>query len=138
MSRRAYRTIYVGNLPGDVREREVEDLFYNVLSHLLSLGYLYIFSTTTFLGRGLFFLHLLLISLQSESRIETGSLIWYHYSWCFALWLMQYGLIVGIELKIPPRPPGFAFVEFEDERDAEDAIRGRDGYDFECADFQSL
>ncbi|GAB2218699.1 hypothetical protein Drorol1_Dr00001926, partial [Drosera rotundifolia] len=71
MSRRAYRTIYVGNLPGDVREREVEDLFY------------------------------------------------------------KYGPIVGIELKIPPRPPGFAFVEFEDERDAEDAIRGRDGYDFD-------
>ncbi|GAB2216081.1 hypothetical protein Drorol1_Dr00023848, partial [Drosera rotundifolia] len=103
MSRRAYRTIYVGNLPGIVREREVEDLFY-----------------------------------KPEWRIETGSLIWYHYSWCFALGLMQYGPIVGIELKIPPRPPGFAFVEFEDERDAEDAIRGRDGYDFECADFQSL
>ncbi|RRT82671.1 hypothetical protein BHM03_00002176, partial [Ensete ventricosum] len=28
MSRRYSRTIYVGNLPGDIREREVEDLFY--------------------------------------------------------------------------------------------------------------
>ncbi|EEE54434.1 hypothetical protein OsJ_01505 [Oryza sativa Japonica Group] len=28
MSRRNSRTIYVGNLPGDIREREVEDLFY--------------------------------------------------------------------------------------------------------------
>jgi len=27
MSRRWSRTIYVGNLPGDIREREVEDLF---------------------------------------------------------------------------------------------------------------
>ncbi|KAK9070920.1 hypothetical protein SSX86_009488 [Deinandra increscens subsp. villosa] len=68
---RSSRTIYVGNLPADIREREVEDLFY------------------------------------------------------------KYGPIVEIELKIPPRPPGFAFVEFEDARDAEDAIRGRDGYKFD-------
>ncbi|XP_039035771.1 serine/arginine-rich-splicing factor SR34-like isoform X4 [Hibiscus syriacus] len=70
MSSRSSRTLYVGNLPGDVREREVEDLFY------------------------------------------------------------KYGSIVHIDLKIPPRPPGYAFVEFEEARDAEDAIRGRDGYDF--------
>ena len=30
MSRHWSRTIYVGNLPGDIREREVEDLFYKV------------------------------------------------------------------------------------------------------------
>lgn len=30
MSSRSSRTLYVGNLPGDVREREVEDLFYKV------------------------------------------------------------------------------------------------------------
>nr|CAD1829936.1 unnamed protein product [Ananas comosus var. bracteatus] len=71
MSSRASRTIYVGNLPGDIREREVEDLFY------------------------------------------------------------KYGPIVDIDLKIPPRPPGYAFVEFEDPRDADDAIRGRDGYKFD-------
>ncbi|XP_039048253.1 serine/arginine-rich-splicing factor SR34-like, partial [Hibiscus syriacus] len=69
-SSRSSRTLYVGNLPGDVRESEVEDLFY------------------------------------------------------------KYGPIVHIDLKIPPRPPGYAFVEFEEARDAEDAIRGRDGYDF--------
>ncbi|XP_011079670.1 serine/arginine-rich-splicing factor SR34-like [Sesamum indicum] len=68
---RSSRTLYVGNLPGDIREREVEDLFY------------------------------------------------------------KYGTIVHIDLKIPPRPPGYAFVEFEEARDAEDAIRGRDGYDFD-------
>ncbi|KAL8545527.1 hypothetical protein ACS0TY_005616 [Phlomoides rotata] len=68
---RSSRTIYVGNLPGDIRESEVEDLFY------------------------------------------------------------KYGPIVDIDLKIPPRPPGYAFVEFEDSRDAEDAIRGRDGYNFD-------
>ncbi|KAL6620099.1 hypothetical protein ACP70R_035238 [Stipagrostis hirtigluma subsp. patula] len=71
MTRRNSCTIYVGNLPGDVREREVEDLFY------------------------------------------------------------KYGHIVDIDLKIPPRPPGFAFVEFDDPRDAEDAIYGRDGYNFD-------
>ncbi|KAJ4956537.1 hypothetical protein NE237_013320 [Protea cynaroides] len=71
MSGRSSRTLYVGNLPGDIREREVEDLFY------------------------------------------------------------KYGPIVDIDLKIPPRPPGYAFVEFEEARDAEDAIRGRDGYNFD-------
>ncbi|KAA8545184.1 hypothetical protein F0562_019927 [Nyssa sinensis] len=71
MSSRSSRTLYVGNLPGDIREREVEDLFY------------------------------------------------------------KYGPIIDIDLKIPPRPPGYAFVEFEDPRDAEDAIRGRDGYNFD-------
>ncbi|XP_019186950.1 PREDICTED: serine/arginine-rich splicing factor SR30-like isoform X2 [Ipomoea nil] len=68
---RLSRTVYVGNLPEDTREREVEDLFY------------------------------------------------------------KYGHIVDIDLKIPSRPPGYAFVEFEDPRDAEDAIRGRDGYSFD-------
>ncbi|XP_010556739.1 PREDICTED: serine/arginine-rich-splicing factor SR34 [Tarenaya hassleriana] len=71
MSSRSSRTVYVGNLPGDIREREVEDLF------------------------------------------------------------SKYGPVVQIDLKIPPRPPGYAFVEFEDARDAEDAIHGRDGYDFD-------
>eukprot|EP00898_Chlorokybus_atmophyticus_P007888 jgi/Chlat1/80/Chrsp1S00210 len=71
MSRASSRTIYVGNLPGDVREREIEDLFY------------------------------------------------------------KYGRIIEIDLKLPPRPPGYCFIEFEDPRDAEDAIRGRDGYDFD-------
>jgi len=31
MSGRSSRTLYVGNLPGDIRMREVEDLFYKVL-----------------------------------------------------------------------------------------------------------
>ncbi|XP_024538537.1 serine/arginine-rich-splicing factor SR34 isoform X2 [Selaginella moellendorffii] len=68
---RSSRTIYVGNLPGDVREREIDDLFH------------------------------------------------------------KYGPIVDIDLKLPPRPPGYCFIEFEDVRDAEDAIRGRDGYNFD-------
>ncbi|KAK1427680.1 hypothetical protein QVD17_16372 [Tagetes erecta] len=38
---------------------------------------------------------------------------------------------VKIDLNVPPRPPGYAFVKFEEAHDAEDAIRGRDGYDFD-------
>uniref|UniRef100_A0A3Q7FMJ1 RRM domain-containing protein n=1 Tax=Solanum lycopersicum TaxID=4081 RepID=A0A3Q7FMJ1_SOLLC len=71
MSGRFSRSIYVGNLPADIKELEVEDLFY------------------------------------------------------------KYGRILDIELKIPPRPPCYCFVEFESSRDAEDAIRGRDGYNFD-------
>lgn len=80
------------------------------------------------------------------------------------LLFLQYGRILDIELKIPPRPPCYCFVEvgyvnicllepslcpslfvswlsinhfelyciqFENARDAEDAIRGRDGYNFD-------
>ncbi|KAG0488440.1 hypothetical protein HPP92_007251 [Vanilla planifolia] len=71
MTGRAGRTIYVGNLPLDIRKSEIEDLFY------------------------------------------------------------KYGRILEIELKTPARPPGYCFVEFESSRDAEDAVRGRDGYNFD-------
>lgn len=37
MSRRSSRTIYVGNLPGDIRLREVEDLFYKVRMRISGL-----------------------------------------------------------------------------------------------------
>ncbi|KAG7394369.1 Serine/arginine-rich splicing factor 1 [Phytophthora boehmeriae] len=65
--------VYVGNLPMDIRTREVEDIFY------------------------------------------------------------KYGRIRDIDVKFPSRPPAFAFVDFEDSRDAEDAIRGRDGYEYDGA-----
>ncbi|OWZ12135.1 Pre-mRNA-splicing factor SF2 [Phytophthora megakarya] len=45
----------------------------------------------------------------------------------------KYGRIRDIDVKFPSRPPAFAFVDFEDPRDAEDAIRGRDGYDYDGA-----
>ncbi|EDQ92575.1 uncharacterized protein MONBRDRAFT_13665 [Monosiga brevicollis MX1] len=59
------RRVYVGNLPRDIRERELDELFY------------------------------------------------------------KYGRILDIHIKGP-----YAFVTFEDERDAEDAVHGRDGINF--------
>lgn len=63
--------IYIGNLPSDIRSREVEDLF------------------------------------------------------------ERYGKILDVDIKHPRTGsgPAFAFLEFDDPRDAQDAIRGRDGYD---------
>ena len=87
-SSRWNRTIYVGNLPGDIRMREVEDLFYKVLSNIFSV------SLFEFIR---IYLHVLL-----SNSVESS---------------LQYGPIVDIDLKIPPRPPGYAFVEvFYDSR----------------------
>jgi len=62
--------VYVGNLPPDIRSKDIEDLFY------------------------------------------------------------KFGKITFIDLKNRKGPP-FAFVEFEDPRDAEDAVHARDGYDYD-------
>lgn len=70
MSNKSDSRIYIGNLPPDVRTKDIEDLFY------------------------------------------------------------KYGKIRYIDLKNRKGPP-FAFVEFEDPLDAEDAIKGRDNYEFE-------
>ena len=37
----------------------------------------------------------------------------------------RYGKIRSIDIKTPLRPPAFAFVAFEDPRDADDAVDGR-------------
>jgi len=63
--------VFVGNLPDDIRERELDDLFY------------------------------------------------------------KYGRIREIDIKKGDRPPAFAFIAFDDSRDADDAVRGRDGYRFD-------
>ncbi|CAG2055145.1 unnamed protein product [Timema podura] len=62
--------IYVGNLPPDIRTKDIQDLFY------------------------------------------------------------KFGKVSFVDLKNRRGPP-FAFVEFEDSRDAEDAVHARDGYDYD-------
>lgn len=62
--------IYVGNLPPDIRTKDIEDLFY------------------------------------------------------------KFGKVIFVDLKNRRGPP-FAFVEFDDPRDAEDAVQARDGYDYD-------
>ncbi len=47
------------------------------------------------------------------------------------LFLFRYGKIRNIDIKTPARPPAFAFITFDDNRDAEDAVRGRDGYSYD-------
>eukprot|EP00210_Caulerpa_lentillifera_P001713 g1646.t1 len=42
----------------------------------------------------------------------------------------KYGEIRNVDLKLPARPPGFAFIQFSDPRDAQAAVDGKDGYDF--------
>lgn len=65
--------VYIGNLPEDIRTREVKDIF------------------------------------------------------------DKYGKILDVDIKLPRSSggPAFAFLEFEDPRDAQDAIKGRDGYEIQ-------
>ena len=78
--------IFVGNLPGDVREREVEDLFIKVLRR----------NCDNFMSLAVIFG---VISVDREPCA-----------------LLQYGRVRHIDIKTPPRPPAFSFVEFEDPR----------------------
>lgn len=70
MSGRNECRVYVGNLPPDIRTKDIQDLFY------------------------------------------------------------KFGKVAFVDLKNRRGPP-FAFVEFEDARDAEDAVHARDGYDYD-------
>lgn len=60
MSSRASRTIYAGNLPGDIRMREIEDLFIKV-SH--SLFHFWSFSVALLWGE-----HILLFCVIINNR----------------------------------------------------------------------
>lgn len=49
----------------------------------------------------------------------------------FSFLYYRYGKIKDIDLKNPARPPRFGFITFESSLDAEDAVRGRDGYNYD-------
>ncbi|XP_075146301.1 serine/arginine-rich splicing factor 1-like [Haematobia irritans] len=70
MASRSESRIYVGNLPPDIRTKDIQDLFH------------------------------------------------------------KFGKVTFVDLKNRRGPP-FAFVEFEDARDADDAVKARDGYDYD-------
>ena len=118
---------FVGNLPGDVREREIEDLFYKVnwpiLSTLLSSVSLpwnlqkyrhvgqpdNLDHTPSFWSGVMRACGLGLAAPLGKNHCKC--------SWTQLLgYLLQYGRIRNIDLKLPPRPPAFAFVEFENPR----------------------
>lgn len=53
------------------------------------------------------------------------------FPWILNIYIFRYGKIKEIDLKTPARPPAFAFITFADHRDAEDAIHGRDGHNYD-------
>jgi hypothetical protein len=58
-------------------------------------------------------------TLLCVSRRQQPSRVW-----------AQFGRIRSLELRTPRNPPGYAFIEYEEPRAAEDAVRARDNYDF--------
>lgn len=64
-----------------------------------------------------------------ESWLGPGSRAFFDsFSFFYFSLFVQYGKIPHIDLKVPPRRAAYAFVEYEDLKAAEDAVRGRDGY----------
>lgn len=115
--------IYIGNLPIDTRERDLEDLFfkYGRIRHVpdpLGFSPFFVFSPHMVNAK--------ICKRGNRNCSEPTCLLQSH-----AKTLHQRSLRRDIELKTPSRPPAYAFISFEHELDAEDAIRGRDGVDFD-------
>lgn len=90
MSSRNDCRIYVGNLPPDIRTKDVEDLFYRF-------------------GKVVF------VDLKNRRGKRTT--------------IKCFGPSAQIEIQFPGPP--FAFVEFEDHRDASDAVKARNNFDYD-------
>lgn len=92
--------MYCGNLPEDIREREIEDMFSKV-------------SEAGVPERAKH-------SHRHDGRSERTALQPLH-----ALHPLphQYGRILLIDLKTPPRPPAFCFIEYSDPR----SVHSRNG-----------
>lgn len=89
MSSRNDCRIYVGNLPPDIRTKDVEDLFYR-------------FGKVVFVD---------LKNRRGKSTTMNAS--------------------DQAQIEIPFPGPPFAFVEFEDHRDASDAVKARNNFDYD-------
>jgi RNA recognition motif-containing protein len=108
---RGPNVIYVGNLPNDIKERELQELFEKVSS-------CHAHGEAAPAAHELSFMH----SCRRVYRITAfraacGPGARYHP--CCALVCLaapQFGSIRAIDIKIPPRPPPFAFIEFNEAR----------------------
>lgn len=92
----SYRTmrgpnvIYVGNLPADIKEKELQELFDKVSCKASSRLYCSLWP----------------LRVAAVATVPDPVLIF----------IAQFGPIRAIDIKVPPRPPPFAFIEFQDPR----------------------
>lgn len=108
--------IYVGNLPMDIRTRDVEDLFYKYgkIRYLRPLQV-----APRHRGRDA----MPLKHRVDESELSPDASLADPDRWTPCL--TRRAACRDIDLKTPSRPPAFCFVTFEQMRDAEEACRGR-------------
>jgi len=106
MSSRFSRTIYVGNLPADIRESEIEDLFYKVWSVYFSCfpcygafsSWYFVFCSICFLATEFFYI--LLLSGTYLYTIGSFQLKISFTQTCISTSLFNFCLITGNQLQL--------------------------------------